>query len=115
MVLRYLAHVRWDWKPILAIGRAAFRMKLGDRGSEILDIWYFIYGMDELTEKEVDIWIRSIATPCDGSGSRSWDDLVQGCHGDEFTRHHGFSDVALGYLLITNSVSTEDSRYKNSL
>ena len=109
MILRHLPHVCWDWKPILAIGRAAFRMKLGDHGGEVLDIWHFIYDMDEVTEKEVNLGIRSIGTPCDGSGSRCWDDLVQACHGDEFTRHHGFSDVALGYLLITDSVSTEDS------
>ena len=109
MVLRHLAHVRWDWKPILAIGRAAFRMKLGDRGGEVLDIRRFIYDMDEATEKEVNIWIRSIGSPCDGSRSRIRDDSVQGCHGDEFTRHHGFADIALGYLLVTDSVSTKDS------
>ena len=84
-------------------------MKLGDLSSELLDIGHFIYDIDEVTEEEVNLWIRSIGTPCDGSGSRIWDDLVQGCHGDEFTRHHGFSDVALGYLLVSCSVNSEDS------
>ena len=83
-------------------------MKLCDLGSECLDIGHLIYDMDEVREKEVNLWIRSIGTPSDGSGSRVWDDLVQGCHGDEFTRHHGFSDVALGYLLVAYSVNSED-------
>lgn len=84
-------------------------MKLGDLGSEPLDIGHFIYDIDEVTEKEVNVWIRGIGTPCDGNWSRIWDDLVQGCHGHEFTRHHGFSNIALGHLLIAYSVSFEDS------
>ena len=83
-------------------------MKLGDRHGKVLDTWHFIYDMDEVTEKEVNIWVRGIGPPCDGSRSRNWDDLVQICHGNESTRNHGFSDVALGYLLITDSVSTEE-------
>ena len=83
-------------------------MKLGDLRSEFLDIGHFIDEIGEVTEKEVNLWIRSIGTPCDGSRSRIWDGLVQVCHGDEFTRHHGFSDVALGHLLIAYSVSYAD-------
>ena len=84
-------------------------MKLGDISSEVLGMGHFIYNLDEVTEEEVNLCIRSIGAPCDGSGSRIRDDLVQVCHGDEFTRHHGFSDIALGYLIIANPVSPEDS------
>ena len=83
-------------------------MKLGDLGSECLDIGHFIYDMDEVREKEVNLVIRSIGTPSDGSRSRVWDDLVQGLHGYEFTRDHGFSGLTLGYLLVSYSVSSED-------
>ena len=75
-------------------------MKLGDRSGEFSGIWHFIYDMDEVGEEEVNVGIRSIGTPSDGSGSCFWDELVQDCHGYEFPRHHGFSDVALGYPLV---------------
>lgn len=89
-------------------------MKLGDLGSELLDIGHFIYDIDEMTEKEVNLWIRSIGAPCDGVGSRIWDNLVQSCHGCIFSQHHGFSDVALGYLLMAYHISFKEIWYKHS-
>ena len=84
-------------------------MELGDLGSESLDIGHFINDIDEVTKKEVNLWIGSIGAPRDGSGSRVRDHLVQSCHGDIFSRHHGFSDVALGYLgLMAYDISSED-------
>lgn len=75
-------------------------MKLGDLGCRLLDAGHFIYDIEEVAEKEVNLSIRSIGSPCDGSGSRIWDDFVQSCHRGELTRHHSFPDVILGYLPI---------------